>query len=176
MAQLPPKVPAATVSHNWPPAFGHQKPPSVPSFFGKNTNSNLSWVEEFLDFSTARRSAHRRSVSDSVTFLEAGDIDNGTHDQFDRLDDDQLMSMFSDDVPSIHPGSSFPSSPSDHNSINEEKPAAVQADPNGSNEAEEAQSECKREMQPNYESQAATESKQEEKPETAFIDPKRVKR
>lgn len=180
MAQLPPKIPA-TISHNWPsPAmFGHQKPPStLPSFFAAAANpaptsNNPSWVDEFLDFSAARRGAHRRSVSGPVAFIEAPTVD-----QFDRLDDEQLMSMFSDDVPPspsrpVQLGSSSPSSPSDHNSIYDEKPEA-KAERNGSNEAEEAQSECKlREM---LQTAIETKSEMPSSETTIIMDPKRVKR
>ncbi|EEC70157.1 hypothetical protein OsI_00868 [Oryza sativa Indica Group] len=88
-----------------------------------------SWVDEFLDFSATKRGAHRRSVSDSVAFLDPVSDDNagvGAHD-FDRLDDDQLMSMFSDDLqpppPQQQPAApaASASSPSDHNSMNDEK-------------------------------------------------------
>ncbi|KAL4293567.1 hypothetical protein AHAS_Ahas18G0141000 [Arachis hypogaea] len=93
------------------------------------SSSTTSWVDEFLDFSSSRRGAHRRSASDSVAFLESPMF-------FDRLDDDQLMSMFSDDVAAVamqHPpplsSASDPSSPSsDQTSNNDEKPAAMALD------------------------------------------------
>lgn len=112
-----------------------------------------SWVvDEFLDFSAVRRGHHRRSASDSVAFLvdEAGGFD-------DRLvDEDQLMSMFSDElVPA--PQTSSSTAPSDHNSVNEEKTTAPAAG------IEEAQSLCKTESETVGSEQAA-------------VDPKRVKR
>uniref|UniRef100_A0A804P2R2 BZIP domain-containing protein n=1 Tax=Zea mays TaxID=4577 RepID=A0A804P2R2_MAIZE len=81
MAQLPPRAPSAAPQDHWPPAAG-----------------------EFLGFAAARRGAHRRSASDSAAFLEAVPIDDdvviggggGGGDDFDRLDHDQLLSMFSD--------------------------------------------------------------------------------
>nr|CAD1843259.1 unnamed protein product [Ananas comosus var. bracteatus] len=105
-----------------------------------------SWVDEFLCFSAARRGAHRRSVSDSVAFLEAPVADcsavvGGGGAEFDRLDDDQLMSMFSDDVP---------------------PPAPAVSSSNPEQQAEEAQSE---------EEQPAPGPEP-----TTFVDPKRVKR
>lgn len=101
MAQLPPKVPNITPTHQ----------PAAP------------WASEFLGFSAARRGAHRRSVSDSVAFLEEcvgrggeglGGFDNN---------DDQLMAMFPDDAAPVV------SSPSDRSGVNgmqceEAEPAA----------------------------------------------------
>lgn len=90
MAQLPPKVPNITPTHQ----------PAAP------------WASEFLGFSAARRGAHRRSVSDSVAFLEEcvggggeglGGFDNN---------DDQLMAMFPDDAAPVV------SSPSDRSGVN----------------------------------------------------------
>ncbi|KAK1301568.1 hypothetical protein QJS10_CPB12g01057 [Acorus calamus] len=90
MAQLPPKVPT-----NWP-SFTPPPPPT--------THHHPSWVDEFLDFSAAKRVSHRRSASDSVAFHEPPHFPNhNQHDEFDRLDEEQLMSMFSDDTPSLPP-------------------------------------------------------------------------
>ncbi|KAK1269316.1 Transcription factor RF2a [Acorus gramineus] len=112
MAQLPPKVPT-----NWP---SFTPPPPPPT-----THHHPSWVDEFLNFSAAKRVSHRRSASDSVTFHEPPHFPHHhQHDEFDRLDEEQLMSMFSDDTPPLPPASatSTPSSSSDHNSINDENP------------------------------------------------------
>ncbi|XP_066313579.1 basic leucine zipper 2-like [Miscanthus floridulus] len=176
MAQLPPKIP--TMAPAWPEFGGghhhqHQRSPSVGTFLAApmpppplhpQPQQQPSWVDEFLDFSAAKRGAHRRSVSDSVACVEPGPDDGnagvGAYD-FDRLDDDQLLSMFSDDLqpppPQAAPapvGSS--SSPSDHNSINDEK--------TDRGEAEEAQSKCHGDA-----ADAAPAS-------AAAVDPKRVKR
>ncbi|VAI30143.1 unnamed protein product [Triticum turgidum subsp. durum] len=75
MAQLPPRAPSAG-EQDWPVAG------------------------EFLGFAAARRGVHRRSASDPAAFLEAVPMDHilsggGGDDEFDRLDDEQLMSMFS---------------------------------------------------------------------------------
>uniref|UniRef100_A0A453KCB3 Uncharacterized protein n=1 Tax=Aegilops tauschii subsp. strangulata TaxID=200361 RepID=A0A453KCB3_AEGTS len=75
MAQLPPRAPSAG-GQDWPVAG------------------------EFLGFAAARRGVHRRSASDPAAFLEAVPMDHilsggGGDDEFDRLDDEQLMSMFS---------------------------------------------------------------------------------
>lgn len=154
MAQLPPKIP--NMSPSWPDFSSHQKmPPSFGSMSNINattaTNNNIntnhynhqhnqnpSWVDEFLDFSSARRGAHRRSVSDSVTFLEAPMLDEDCHGgkvlhsnnndkyEFDKFDDEQFMSMFNDEISGVHNmpptlSSSNPSSPSDQNNfINDE--------------------------------------------------------
>ena len=179
MAQLPPKIP--TMAPAWPEFGGghhhhhhHQRSPSVGTFLAAPMPppplhpQQPSWVDEFLDFSAAKRGAHRRSVSDSVAFLEPGPDDGnagvGAHD-FDRLDDDQLLSMFSDDLqpPPPPPQQTAPapvassSSPSDHNSINDEK--------TDRGEAEEAQSKCHGDAA----ADAAPAS-------AAAVDPKRVKR
>ncbi|TVU22844.1 hypothetical protein EJB05_32564 [Eragrostis curvula] len=168
MAQLPPKIPP-TMAPAWPEFGGghhHQRSPSMGAFLAAPMpplpphhhaqQQQPSWVDEFLDFSAAKRGAHRRTVSDSVAFLD----DNaaaGAHD-FDRLDDDQLLSMFADDLTPPQPpsqqqaGSS--SSPSDHNSFNDDKPEK--------GETEEAQSECNGDG-----ANAAA---------PAPVDPKRVKR
>ncbi|KAL7249636.1 hypothetical protein ACSBR1_011762 [Camellia fascicularis] len=82
MAQLPPKSPNMT--QNWPP-FPLQMMPIPSTQMGRNliptTTSAAaatatatatqppSWVDEFLDFSSVRRNAQRRSVSDSFSFL-----------------------------------------------------------------------------------------------------------
>ncbi|RCV25217.1 hypothetical protein SETIT_5G148300v2 [Setaria italica] len=185
MAQLPPKIP--TMAPAWPEFGGghhhhahhhHQRSPSVGTFLAapmpplpppQQQHQQPSWVDEFLDFSAAKRGAHRRSVSDSVAFLEPGPDDGnagvGAHD-FDRLDDDQLLSMFSDDMPpppSQQQAAPAPapvassSSPSDHNSINDEK--------TDRGETEEAQSKCH-----------GDDAAPGQPASAAAVDPKRVKR
>ena len=152
MAQLPPKIPAMAPA--WPEFGGghhhHQCSPSVGTFLAAPmpllpSPQQPSWVEEFLDFTAAKRGMHRRTVSDSVAFLEPGPDDGNAAHDFDRLDDDQLLSMFSDDLPPPPPPQqqqaapapapvASSSSPSDHNSINDEKTDRA--------ETEEAQSKC----------------------------------
>jgi cyclic AMP-dependent transcription factor ATF-4 len=176
MAQLPPKIP--TMAPAWPEFGGghhhrhhhHQRSPSMGAFLAapmpplpppaaasNGAQQQPSWVDEFLDFSAAKRGAHRRTVSDSVAFLDDSNADVGAH-EFDRLDDDQLMSMFSDHLappPQQQQQQAGPaasaSSPSDHNSINDDK-----------QDIEEAQSDCN------------GDGRQPSSPATA--DPKRVKR
>ncbi|KAM5586169.1 basic leucine zipper 34-like [Rosa sericea] len=149
MAQLPPKIPSMT--QNWAPFPHHRIMPSMANFLPSSAavnhppspphtqqqqQSSSCWMDEFLDFSSARRGAHRRSASDSIAFLESplnvleeecgrNPTVHGSNNigaSFDRLDDEQLMSMFSDDVavPPTVTSSSNPSTPSDQNSNNDE--------------------------------------------------------
>ncbi|XP_038682743.1 basic leucine zipper 61-like [Tripterygium wilfordii] len=186
MAQLPPKIP------NWPD-FSHQRMPSMGALPPNNPSAaaaaaqNPSWVDEFLDFSSARRGSHRRSASDSIAFLEAPMLDecrrggapnhppgnsnnhNGHH-EFDKFDDEQFMSMFNDDLSGAvaHTvSSSNPSSPSDMNSINDEKETTTsdQKHQIRINESDEVQSQEESET---LETPTASNDR--------IIDPKRVKR
>ncbi|KAI7755783.1 hypothetical protein M8C21_004028 [Ambrosia artemisiifolia] len=105
MAPLPPKAP--TLAQKWP-SYASQQPPS--------------WMDDFADFSSAKRNSHRRSASDPIAFVEIPFI--GTANEslmpssddtgFERLDDEQLSSMFSDDFTPNLPSSS------DQNSDNDE--------------------------------------------------------
>ncbi|KAJ9551729.1 hypothetical protein OSB04_015774 [Centaurea solstitialis] len=111
MAQLPPKAPA--MAQKWP-SFGYQPP---------------TWMDDFVDFSSARRNSHRRSTSDPIAFIEPpppfmNECRNSranceSNSGFERLDDEQLSSMFSDDF-TASLQSSF-SMPSDQNSDNDER-------------------------------------------------------
>ncbi|XP_019453686.1 PREDICTED: basic leucine zipper 61-like isoform X2 [Lupinus angustifolius] len=191
MAQLPPKIP--NMQPSWPELSSHQKIPSLTSMPPNAANNNHqhhlqqqnnpSWVDEFLDFSSARRGAHRRSVSDSITFLEAPKGDD--HNQFERFDDEQFLSMFNDEVSGNHTmmppttlSSSNPSSPSDHNSINDEHKEKEQEEKeqqhqkNGlKNESEdEDENQCKQEITEGPNNDNATCSNDR------ITDPKRVKR
>ncbi|KAF7023758.1 hypothetical protein CFC21_036211 [Triticum aestivum] len=133
MAQLPPKIP--TGAHHWPGAgvehHGHA-PAAV-------------WADEFAEFAAARRGAHRRSLSDSVAFVEMAPGGCGGAGDFDRLDDDQLMSMFPDEGGSTAPGSEKSDSDGDkhgkdryddgHNDdANPEEPGPGHATPTSSTE------------------------------------------
>ncbi|KAJ8626088.1 hypothetical protein MRB53_019395 [Persea americana] len=142
-----------------------------------NTTQQPSWVEEFLDFSSAKRGSHRRSVRDSIAFLEAPLVEECQsatkpgNSEFDRLDDEQLMSMFSDDISMAAPptaSSSNPSSPSDHNSINDVK--LVVTDQPVRNESE-VQSEIKQDPQVDVAPSTGGGEQIEQ-----IVDPKRVKR
>lgn len=178
MAQLPPKIPS--VGSEWPPAFPHQRAPSAGALFSVAAAvQQTSWVDEFLDFSSVKRGAHRRSASDSIAFLEVEDCrgsSGGMRPEFDRLDDEQLMSMFSDDI-AAGPGpvaiaatmsTSSLSSPSDHNSINDDKPAPSSCEQQQPQRNEtEVQSACKSDEPALAPTTAAGDP---------IIDPKRVKR
>ncbi|KAJ4896122.1 Basic leucine zipper 61 [Raphanus sativus] len=143
MAQLPPKIPTmtTTTTPHWPD-FSSQKLPSIAATAAATAatagQQNPTWMDEFLDFSSTRRGTHRRSISDSIAFLEAPSSGVGNH-HFDRFDDEQFMSMFNDDVHQNHHNnnhnnhhgsvngnvghtrsSSNTSTPSDHNSLSEE--------------------------------------------------------
>ncbi|CAH2063720.1 unnamed protein product [Thlaspi arvense] len=181
MAQLPPKIPTmtTTTTPHWPD-FSSQKLPSIAATAAATAatagQQNPSWMDEFLDFSATRRGTHRRSISDSIAFLEAPSSGVGNH-HFDRFDDEQFMSMFNDDVHQNHNSnnhhnrhnnvgptrsSSNTSTPSDHNSLsdddNKEPPpsdhnhmdtTANQNNVAGNNynESDEVQSQCKTEPQ-----------------------------
>ncbi|GAU22550.1 hypothetical protein TSUD_93170 [Trifolium subterraneum] len=143
MAQLPPKVPIPNMTPTWPEFSSHQKLPTLKTLLSPNASNfqnnqqNPSWVDEFLDFSSARRGVHRRSASDSVTFVETSMMEHCRRrdgdNEFERFDDEQLMSMFGVDEVSgknmMPPppttaalsSNSNPSTPSDHNSINDDK-------------------------------------------------------
>lgn len=155
-------------------------------------NQNPSWVDEFLDFSSARRGAHRRSVSDSVTFLETPMLD-GKHDgnnndnEFDKFDDEQFLSMFSDEISGVNNmpptlSSSNPSSPSDQNFVNDDNEKEKKENDLGEMkkeedekqlkyEPDEVESQCKQEIsQPQSNNNNVTSSNDR------ITDPKRVKR
>ncbi|CAJ1957537.1 unnamed protein product [Sphenostylis stenocarpa] len=183
MAQLPPKIP--TIPQNWP-SFPHQRVPTMANFTPPTsstttvaatttTPSQPSWVDEFLDFSSTRRGAHRRSASDSIAFLETPFLEE-CRAGFDRLDEDQLISMFSDDIaaaalpPPPLSSASNPSSPSsDQNSNNEEKPMAMALDVKPKTETVEEESSCRNEAAAPPLSATATCTE-------TVVDPKRVKR
>ncbi|KAJ6291485.1 hypothetical protein OIU76_023538 [Salix suchowensis] len=195
MAQLPPKIPNVTPS--WPD-FSHKKLPVIgimetsPPHDGNIITAaaatstivtNPSWVDEFLDFSLTRRGTHRRSVSDSIAFLEEaptmiekcrgtgapgiGSGQNSSSD-FDKFDDEQLMSMFNDDISDAvaAPNSSCtPSSPSDHSSFKDEKEAIAVVS------KQRQKGKCPSEWEtPSAATDPATTSNERK------IDPKRVKR
>ncbi|XP_028763680.1 basic leucine zipper 61 [Neltuma alba] len=202
MAQLPPKIPS--IPQNWP-SFAHHKMSAMANFDPTNTTQQQqyhhqqqqqqqnsspplsqqlpSWVDEFLDFSSARRGAHRRSASDSIAFLEecrsSGTV-AGAHG-FDRLDEEQLMSLFSDDIASsgFPPALSNPSTPSDQNSNNDEKPMVLdelvpvkenqKQPPPKNSEQGEVESSCKNET-------ASPPSSVAPSSVETTADPKRVKR
>ncbi|KAL3503157.1 hypothetical protein ACH5RR_037606 [Cinchona calisaya] len=132
------------MTQNWPSSFPFQMmqlpPPPPPT----TSQHNYSWLDEFLDFSSARRGSHRRSENDSITFVEApfpeeeecktsnlANISNVLCNSlnFEGLDDEQLMNMFSDEIAATGPStlsysnisSTDPSTPSDRNTQNDDK-------------------------------------------------------
>ncbi|CAN6444220.1 unnamed protein product [Victoria cruziana] len=157
MAQLPPKCPLLPVEPNHRASPGNA-PSAVPC-----------WVDEFLDFSSARRSLHRRTLSDSVAFYE--DPPPIATENFERLDDHQLLSMFSDEAA----GASNPSSPSDHNSANENGASGGGEDGEtpSADEKAEVQSGCRQGEGETGPAPAAASGSASNGP---GIDPKRVKR
>ncbi|KAJ1423137.1 Basic-leucine zipper domain [Sesbania bispinosa] len=185
MAQLPPKIP--TIPQNWP-SFPHQRPSTMANFSPNTTATSTtvtatsqqpSWVDEFLDFSSARRGAHRRSASDSIAFLESPFLEECRSDGggFDRLDDDQLISMFSDEVgrrltsaaAAVVPLPIRPRRPPTKTANNNDEEAYG----NGpKNEAVEEESTCMNEAAAAAPSSAATTTTCTE----TVVDPKRVKR
>ncbi|CAJ1978851.1 unnamed protein product [Sphenostylis stenocarpa] len=195
MAQLPPKVPNMTPT--WSEFTTHQKMSFLKTMTPNMSNQNPSWVDEFVDFSAARRGAHRRAVSDSIAFLEtpaldhhckcraSGDDDN----EFERFDDEQFMSMFSDEASGNNNNNttaptlsySNPSTPSDHNSINDEQKMNKEKEEEEEknqvkSESDEDESQCKQEITEtpddcnNSNANATTCSSEK------ITDPKRVKR
>ncbi|KAL2496450.1 Basic leucine zipper 61 [Forsythia ovata] len=164
------------MTHNWP-SFPYQMMPL-------HAQQN-SWMDEFLDFSATRRSMHRRTVSDPVAFVEAppfieecqnsngGLMQSGNNNNgFERLDDEQLRDMFSDDMADVGPttrSSSNPSSPSDQNGEN--IVAAERHHVQLKNEPGEVDSSCK----PPVETQPPAKSSDNASGDTT-VDPKRIKR
>ncbi|KZV46388.1 hypothetical protein F511_23229 [Dorcoceras hygrometricum] len=167
MAQLPPKVPSMT--QNWP----HFSPQNM-----ANDHPSPPWnIDEFLNFSSVRRGSHRRSASDSIAFLDPPMVEecrrasagpNGSIggnigcDELERFDDEQFMSMFTDDV-----GPTSSPSPSDHNSMDDDhdrvRKVGQSDDPKPKIEPEEDQSSCELNATPDGSSEK-------------IFDPKRIKR
>ncbi|KFK37054.1 hypothetical protein AALP_AA4G206500 [Arabis alpina] len=192
MAQLPPKIPNMT-SH-WPDFSSQRLSPfstttaPAPAPASVAEAQNPSWVDEFLDFSASRRVNHRRSISDSITFLEAPAV--ASHDiignqHFDRFDDEQFMLMFTDEDlhnPShnnnnnVGPtgSSSNTSTPSDHNSINDDnkEPPCDHNVENNFNNHNEVESQCKAEPDDG----TTSNNNSGDSSGNRIIDPKRVKR
>uniref|UniRef100_A0A5B7C119 Putative basic leucine zipper 61-like n=1 Tax=Davidia involucrata TaxID=16924 RepID=A0A5B7C119_DAVIN len=163
------------MTQNWP-SFPYQMMPMTSIAAATATATPPpSWVDEFLDFSSARRSAHRRSVSDSIAFIPLVEECQNSHSTvtgnngFEQLDDEQLMTMFSDDatlaaLPTVT--SSNPSTPSDQNSNDDEKPTPQDHHRQLKSEPGEVDNSCKSDpQQPTPPSATDT-----------IADPKRVKR
>ncbi|XAR56501.1 hypothetical protein NMG60_11037018 [Bertholletia excelsa] len=166
MAHLPPRAP--NMAQTWPQTMPiHSLAPGRDSISGVGAQPP-SWVDEFIDFSAARRGAHRRSVSDSVAFLQLLEDcpPSSPPGGFERLDDEQLMSMFADDV-AASPLSNL-STPSDQNSNDEEKPTVLPPPQRPKEEPAEAEDPCKPGPPPATKLSNASSD--------AIVDPKRIKR
>ncbi|KAK6934206.1 Basic-leucine zipper domain [Dillenia turbinata] len=187
MAELPTKNP--NMAQNWT-SFPHQKFPTMepinmmlPAAAATTiATEHPSWIDKFLDFSSASPGTDKRSISDSIAFLETPlvvlDDNHNSNGGFDRLDDKQFMSMFSDNVAAAHGtpttlSSSYPSTPSDQNSNIEEKPTLVENQPPPKSEPGELESSRKSEPQQSTPPPSSTTAAATTDP---IIDPKRVKR
>ncbi|KAJ4906611.1 Basic leucine zipper 34 [Raphanus sativus] len=186
MAQLPPKIPNMTPPH-WP-NFSSQKLPHFSTAAASSAVQNPSWVDEFLDFSACRRGNHRRSISDSIAFLEAPIVTSHIEEHnFDKFDDEQFMSMFTDDDDDLcnHPShnnknvgpndsSLNTSTGADHKSFNDDKepPSHHNMNVNYNNCNEEVTGQCKTEPEDGTESS----NNSGDSSGNRIIDPKRVKR
>ncbi|KAG0464222.1 hypothetical protein HPP92_019853 [Vanilla planifolia] len=156
MAQLPPK-----------------SPPTWPTL-SSAAALHASWADDFLDFSSAKRGAHRRAMSDSIAFFELiadppepahnATVTHHSSSDFERLDDDQLISMF---AAGDQPSPTAAPSTSDHNSVTELNP------PDPPAPSEEAQSSY--DAEPSTENTAPPPAAEEER-KHPIVDPKRVKR
>ncbi|KAG0456197.1 hypothetical protein HPP92_023985 [Vanilla planifolia] len=110
MAHLPPKVPTLNVSLSpcsWPPTF--PRPSSMASFFPCSSFPAVD--DEFLDLSSVHRVAHRRAASDSeVAFFQAPNqaSPSSSLDFLDRLDEEQLASMLTNDAMRSQPSAAPP--------------------------------------------------------------------
>lgn len=150
-----------------------------------------SWMDDFIDFASVKRNSHRRSSSDPIEFVETpftnesrgsnrndSLIPSSNTNGFDRLDDEQLSSMFSDDDVTANfqsMKSSISSTLSDQNSDNEEAKTTSFQEQQLKNEPGEVEDGDGG----NYEQETADSVK----PQITFssdgstiIDPKRVKR
>nr|QGH84097.1 transcription factor RF2a [Lilium regale] len=151
MTQLPPKSPTAITM---PVNHSHLLPPPT---------ADPSWTD-FLDFSSMRRGSHRRSVSDSVAFLECveidDDCDNDQEFEFNILDEEKITSMFKSEVEPPSSSATIPASTAQQNYSKEEKQMGGHTN--------DRQSSCKTETQELAQPSAETDS--------MVVDPKRVKR
>ncbi|RLN22304.1 basic leucine zipper 6-like [Panicum miliaceum] len=148
MAQLPPRIPAAV--HHWPEGGHH--------------GAAGAWADDFAEFAASRRGAHRRSLSDSVAFVEVAPAD-GAAGEFDRLDDDRLMSMFPDEA-----GGGLSSAPGSENGGSSD-------DSDGDKRGGGANNGCDDERSEAADAQAPASGQAAAAASTELIrDPKRVKR
>ncbi|KAL8209730.1 hypothetical protein R6Q57_006462 [Mikania cordata] len=112
MAHLPPKSP--TMAQKWPSCTYQTSPISA-------AQPSSSWMDDFVDYSSARRNSHRRSTSDPIEFVESPFTNlNECRDPngFERLD------VFSDDFAANI--QAMKSSSTDQNSDGEEHKSTPQ--------------------------------------------------
>ncbi|KAJ0262503.1 Basic leucine zipper 34 [Hirschfeldia incana] len=185
MAQLPPKIPNMTP--HWPD-FSSQKLSHFSTAPASSAAQNPSWVDEFLDFSACRRGNNRRSISDSITFLEAPIVTSHMEEHnFDKFDDEQFMSMFTDDDDDLRNNPSHnnknvgpsdyslnTSTPTSHKSFNEDKEPPSDHNVNDSinKNSDEVRGQCKTEP----EDGTTSSNNSGDSSGNRIIDPKRVKR
>ncbi|CAI9754971.1 unnamed protein product [Fraxinus pennsylvanica] len=174
MEQLPPKVPL--MKHNWVMP--------LPSSSGQQN----FWVDEFFDFSATRRNSHRRTVSDPIAYVEASILEQNhnpnenfmetcnKNNGFERLDDEQIRHMFSDNgAMKVGSATRSSSNSSDQNSDNDDKKTLLESHRvRQKNEPGEVDSVGK----PSAETPppATASSSLDNGSGDAIIDPKRIKR
>ncbi|XP_028807811.1 basic leucine zipper 61-like [Neltuma alba] len=205
MAQLPPKIPNTTLCWS---DLSDSSPPNMPyvASFSPDVAAAATrdplWADEFHDFSSERRQAHRRSVSDSIGFFEAPMLLEDCHvnsrnarprleaeHEFDRFGDEKFMSPFNDDLSGaampLTFSSSKSSSPSDHNSINDEKEITNQVQQQQNLHKQNEEDQPKQLKSESHEVQNHISKQQETQPSNnklatpssdKITDPKRVKR
>lgn len=178
------------MAHNWP--FQSMPPLPNSSTIVANHHSSNSWVDDFLDFSSARRNSHRRSVSDPIAFVEAPFLQQcrgtGLNNGFDKLDDEQLTTMFSDDsgggggggtafsvtAPSSNPSSTNPSTPSDQISENEDQKSPFRLV--DVNQVVQPKNEPGEDDSDNQSAAANKNPANDSSDNNSIVDPKRIKR
>nr|XP_043628786.1 basic leucine zipper 61-like [Erigeron canadensis] len=178
MAQLPPKAPAMV--QKWS-SFGYQTMPM-------SASQPPNWLDDFIDFASTRRNSHRRTSSDPITFVEMNECDNSnrsdpmipcsnSNNGFECLDDEQISSMFTDDVSTEFQPISSTIIPCDQYSDNDEtKTTSLQEQQMKNEPGEVEDAACDYELD-------QRESESAKQPPLSFssdggtiVDPKRVKR
>ncbi|GAB2285404.1 hypothetical protein Dimus_019857 [Dionaea muscipula] len=143
---LPPRVPPPIPQdnhhhqqdHHWlNDYFHHHQSDTLTLSPQPEGHNDASWVDEFVEFSAARRGAQRHSIGDFIELNEFPGVpgDGGIEvvgsgggkvsNEFERFDDEQLMSMFGNEAVIRATGTTGNSSSSDRHSGYEEKPAVL---------------------------------------------------
>ncbi|PKA55589.1 Transcription factor VIP1 [Apostasia shenzhenica] len=191
MAHLPPKIPTTIpLPSNWPPANPHHSMSSFfPTFAAAATTTAPalpSLVDEFFDVASAKSGTLFRTVSDPISSLEAAAGSQpeasaappaSSSSSLNRLCDEQHLSMFPHDWPPS--SSAAPSTLSDRNSINDDKPLpprpSSSSNPAPADDPSEVQSPCNAELAKTPPPPPPPPAAMDATPHP-FIDPKRVKR